>query len=117
MNNNQLSYPRKKVKNTKGMTSNKIEIPHMSEEVVHILDKPTVTKWRLKNFTIKNIYYFFQAKYRRFITKQYNKFNTGLAARILEFEDCLGNHPKCGCPMVEILLSDKPFEKCHETIQ
>lgn len=72
-----------------------------------------MSKWQLKNFISSNIYYAIQGHYRKFITKEYNKFNTPtLANRIIEFKDCLGNHPDCGCPMVEVLLSDKPYTKC-----
>lgn len=66
-------------------------------------------KWlKLKNLTPKNILYFIQGHYRAFITKQYMKFDSGLATKIIECADCLGNHPVCGCPWAELLLSDKP---------
>lgn len=70
-------------------------------------------KWQLKNFTPKNIYYTVQGHYRKWIVKEYSKFNNpGIITRIIEFGDCLGTHPDCGCPMVEVLLSDKPYKKC-----
>ena len=68
-------------------------------------------KWlKAKNFTPKNIYYTIQGHYRSWITKQYMKFNNNksLAFKIIECGTCLGNHPVCGCPWVELLLSDKP---------
>ena len=33
-----------------------------------------------------------------------------LSNRIIECGECLGNHPVCGCPWVEFLLSDKPCD-------
>lgn len=70
--------------------------------------------WQLKNFTPKNIYYTIQGHYRAFIIKQYNKMTTtklnNLSNRIIECGECLGNHPVCGCPWVEFLLSDKPCD-------
>ena len=68
-------------------------------------------KWlKLKNFTPKNIYYTIQGHYKAFIIRQYLKVNSemNLTNRIIECGDCLGNHPVCGCPWVELLLSDKP---------
>lgn len=106
----QLFYPRKEVKQKISplITSELIE-----EEVEIKIIKPRVNKWRWQNFTPKNIYYALQGSYRKWIVKQYNKFSKPeLASRILEFESCLGSHPSCGCPMVEVLLSNKPFEKC-----
>lgn len=70
-------------------------------------------KWlKLKNFTPKNIYYTIQGHYRAFIIRQYNqlvsiKWNT-LSNKIMDCAECLGNHPTCGCPWAELLLSDKP---------
>lgn len=70
---------------------------------------------KIKNYNPVNIWYVIQGYYRKFIVKQYSKFNNGgLASRILEFEDCLGTHPDCGCPMVEVLLSDKPYTNCKQ---
>lgn len=71
-------------------------------------------KWQLKNFTPKNIYYTIQGHYRAFIIRQYGKL-TGikwvhLSNKIIECSACLGNHPICGCPWAELLLSDKPCD-------
>jgi len=68
-------------------------------------------KWfKLKNFTPKNIYYTIQGHYRAFIIRQYQKLTGPIASlpnKIIECSDCLGNHPDCGCPWAELLLSDK----------
>lgn len=67
--------------------------------------------WQFKNFTLRNIYYTIQGHYRAFIIRQYNKLVdikwNNLPNKIIECGDCLGNHPTCGCPWVEVLLSDK----------
>jgi hypothetical protein len=102
----QMSYPRKEYKpepKQDTMTSEMIEVP---EESISNVIKPSL---------VDKILYFFQGHYRMFITKQYKKFsNDGLALRILEFKNCLGNHPVCNCPMAEVLLSNKPYEKCKQ---
>ena len=72
----------------------------------------------IKNFTPKNIYYTIQGHYRAFIIRQYNKLVGNLLdllpSKIIECGDCLGNHPTCGCPWVELLLSDKPCNECQD---
>lgn len=69
-------------------------------------------KWlKAKNFTPKNIYYTIQGHYRAFIIRQYislTEDKQSIISKIIECGDCLGNHPTCGCPWVELLLSDKP---------
>ena len=79
-------------------------------------------KYKVSNFTLNNIKWAIQGHYRAWIVSQYFKFNDpiGLASKIMECSDCLGNHPDCGCPWAELLLSDKPC-KCNsndtETLQ
>lgn len=75
-------------------------------------------KWlKAKNFTLKNIQYVIQGYYRAFIIRQYNSLTNiewkDLPSKIIECGDCLGNHPECGCPWVEFLLSDKPCNCEH----
>lgn len=71
-------------------------------------------KWlKAKNFTPKNIFYTIQGHYRAFIIRQYISLTgdkQNIVSKIIECGDCLGNHPTCGCPWVELLLSDKPCD-------
>lgn len=112
-----LSYPRKITNANKGVVAvtpiKKVTNNKDNKTItIIIINMSTKSKWQLKNFAPRNIYYAVQGHYRKWIAQQYSKFDNGLATRILEFEDCLGTHPDCGCPMAEILLSDKPYKKC-----
>lgn len=65
---------------------------------------------RLRDFTLTNIRFALQGHYRAFIIRQYVKFNLtndDLAIKITQHKNCLGTCKSCGCPMAELLLTDK----------
>lgn len=69
----------------------------------------------LSNLKIKNLKFIIQAKYRKFIKKQYNKYFNEDRVEELMFKaascpDCYFNGTclKCGCNTKELFNSDKP---------
>ncbi len=74
-------------------------------------------KWlRLKNFTPKNIYYTIQGHYRSWITKRYKRFETNqsVTTKLITYSNCVGSCKDCGCPLVELILSDKTCDNCEQ---
>lgn len=67
---------------------------------------------KISNYKPTNIKHYLQGKYRAFIIRQYRKLNlpTDLPQKIMQYQHLLGNCPSCGCPMAEILLTDKECE-------
>ena len=71
---------------------------------------------KLKNYTSKNIYYTVQGYYRSLITKLYKRFesNQSVTTKLIQYSNCVGNCEDCGCPLTELILSDKQCDKCNE---
>jgi len=68
-----------------------------------------------KNYILKNIYYTIQGHYRASITKLYKRFesNQSVTTKLLKYSNCVGHCKDCGCPLVELILSDKQCDKCQ----
>ena len=119
---NNLQYPRKK-KSYPAVETKLIQpIAQQTPVVEYIEDLPEQTSELIeipnpyvqpKNYTFQNIRYWFQGKWRKFIIKQYLKLNLpeDMAQKVVKYSKLLGSCPSCGCPMAEILLTNK---ECDE---
>ena len=75
-----------------------------------------IPKWfQLKNFKLLNIYHTVQGHYRVFIVKQYQKINNDpkIVDKVVRYSKCMGTCKDCGCPLTELILSDKNCNKCQ----
>jgi hypothetical protein len=74
-----------------------------------------VTIWQLKNFKPKNIFHTIQGHYRAFIVREYNKFNNDqkIVDKVVKYSKCMGNCKSCGCPLTELILSNKNCDICQ----
>lgn len=70
---------------------------------------------KLKNFKLRNIYHFIQGHYRAFIIRRFNEFNLvdTTSTKLVKYSNCVGHCKDCGCPLTELILSDKTCDKCQ----
>lgn len=77
-------------------------------------------KWlRLKNFNLENLFFVIQGYYKKWLLILFNKAfgsstNETVIHKLVKYQNCVGSCKDCGCPLVELILSDKTCNKCND---
>ena len=70
---------------------------------------------KLSNYHPRNIKHFIQGHIRKRILMWYAWYfkNNHPVDKMIKYQNCMGNCQNCGCPLIELILSDKDCDKCQ----